>query len=266
MLIVYAGVPSILLSSISGTIQVWYRNLKLGDPYPLYSVSNVGSLGALLAYPLVLEPNLTVRQTIGWWGNLYVLLVAVIACGALLSRRRASSSVFSSSSLQGLGADATASGTNASRTDARRAPAPSTADPPSPSAADLSGEPRSAADGNAASNKLVRMNNAAKTKKKRKRSAKAGPDTETERGTEAQAEAQAGGAAAEAQAAGAEAEAAAQAQASASAANNAETAAVTSEKSPKAGSITGAGQESSTHGLPEVFHWLRLACLDRLFC
>lgn len=81
VLIANVGIPSLLLSSVSGTMQVWYRNMGLGNPYPLYSVSNIGSLGALLAYPLLIEPRLTVSETLWWWGGgFFVLLASLLTC------------------------------------------------------------------------------------------------------------------------------------------------------------------------------------------
>lgn len=86
LLVLNVGVPSVLLSSVSGTMQVWYRNMNLGNPYPLYSVSNVGSLGALLAYPLLIEPGLTVGETLWWWGGGYFVLVAGLLSSAWIAR------------------------------------------------------------------------------------------------------------------------------------------------------------------------------------
>lgn len=86
LLVLNVGVPSVLLSSVSGTMQVWYRNMNLGNPYPLYSVSNVGSLGALLAYPLLIEPGLTVGETLWWWGGGYFVLVVGLLSSAWIAR------------------------------------------------------------------------------------------------------------------------------------------------------------------------------------
>jgi len=75
--------PCLILSSISGMMQTWFNLSRLGNPYPLYSLSNVGSLGALLAYPLLIEPALSLTHTIACWKASYfflVLLVCVAAC------------------------------------------------------------------------------------------------------------------------------------------------------------------------------------------
>lgn len=95
VLISHVGIPSVLLCSISGTMQVWYRNMNLGNPYPLYSVSNIGSLAALLSYPLLMEPRFTVQGTMGLWGAGYCILVLGILGATWLSRRDASSAALS---------------------------------------------------------------------------------------------------------------------------------------------------------------------------
>ncbi|MBY0449434.1 MAG: fused MFS/spermidine synthase [Cyanobacteria bacterium] len=82
----WVAIPAILLSTISGTIQNWFRLAKLGDPYPLYSISNLGSFGALLLFPIVLEPQFTVNQQIQGWNSLFTSLAILIILFAALSR------------------------------------------------------------------------------------------------------------------------------------------------------------------------------------
>lgn len=90
LLTTYLALPCVLLSSISGLFQHWFRLSGLGNPYPLYSISNVGSLGALLAYPTLVEPNLTLPNTLTLWTWLYWLLVVVALVGisVMLKRHR----------------------------------------------------------------------------------------------------------------------------------------------------------------------------------
>lgn len=81
------ALPSLFLASISGTMQVWYRRARLGDPYPLYAFSNIGSLGALLCYPALVEPALTVTQTLKYWSYGYMALtVLVVLCAVAMWR------------------------------------------------------------------------------------------------------------------------------------------------------------------------------------
>ena len=57
------------------------------DPYFLYASSNIGSFLALLSYPLLLEPLLTLRMQNLMWTTGYGLLILLIGgCGLLLWR------------------------------------------------------------------------------------------------------------------------------------------------------------------------------------
>lgn len=82
VLAVTVGIPCALLYSISGTMQTWCAHAGWRNPYLLYSVSNIASVGGLLAYPLLIEPNLSVAaSTKAWmWGY-----EAVVAFGLLTS-------------------------------------------------------------------------------------------------------------------------------------------------------------------------------------
>jgi hypothetical protein len=62
------GVPFVTLSATSPLLQAWFaRTTPRGraDAYGLFAISNIGSIVALLAYPWLIEPRLTLRaQTI----------------------------------------------------------------------------------------------------------------------------------------------------------------------------------------------------------
>ena len=67
LLLVTIGLPYFLLSSTGPLLQESYRRESGNAPYRLYSLSNVGSLLALLSYPFVFEPQLALRtQTVAW--------------------------------------------------------------------------------------------------------------------------------------------------------------------------------------------------------
>ena len=86
------GAPYLLLSATSPLLQAWFRTAVPGaSPYRLYALSNAGSLLALLSYPFVFEPLLTLKQQALLWGGLYVLFALACAwCAApLLARREA---------------------------------------------------------------------------------------------------------------------------------------------------------------------------------
>jgi hypothetical protein len=90
MLMAYLSIPCLLLSTVSVMIQNWYRLRGWGEPYHLYSLSNVGSLGALMLYPVVVEPSFTVSTTAAWWTWAYRLLAALAClCAVWMIRRPA---------------------------------------------------------------------------------------------------------------------------------------------------------------------------------
>lgn len=81
------GAPYFLLSTTGPLMQRWFSRTAPGQsPYRLYALSNVGSLLALLSYPFVFEPWLTLRQQVYSWSSLYSLyagLAALCAFGIL---------------------------------------------------------------------------------------------------------------------------------------------------------------------------------------
>ncbi len=91
------GAPFAALSATAPLIQAWYGRLhgaKGANPYVLYAASNLGSLLALLAYPLVVEPFARLgSQSVGW--SLGYLVFGVIVAGmvALTWRSRAQANV-----------------------------------------------------------------------------------------------------------------------------------------------------------------------------
>ena len=61
------GLPYFLLSSTGPLLQESFRRETGRTPYRLYSLSNIGSLLALLTYPFVFEPQLTLQTQIVAW-------------------------------------------------------------------------------------------------------------------------------------------------------------------------------------------------------
>jgi hypothetical protein len=76
------GLPYFLLSTTGPLVQAWFvreRSAPGGTPYRLYALSNLGSMLALLSYPILVEPFLATRtQGYGWSGG---YLVFVLLCG-----------------------------------------------------------------------------------------------------------------------------------------------------------------------------------------
>lgn len=81
------GIPFVAVSANSPLLQVWFSRTghpHAGDPYFLYGASNVGSLIALLGYPVLFEPFLRLQTQSAAWTVGYVVLIGLIAaCGAL---------------------------------------------------------------------------------------------------------------------------------------------------------------------------------------
>jgi SAM-dependent methyltransferase len=87
------GLPFVVVAGTAPMVQRWFAasgHLRAADPYFLYAASNVGSFAALLGFPLLLEPTLTLGQQ-GWaWSMGYGLLAAlVLACAAMVPARGA---------------------------------------------------------------------------------------------------------------------------------------------------------------------------------
>jgi hypothetical protein len=88
-LVRFVALPCVLVGSVSILVQVWARVSGVKDPYAFYAVSNVGSLGALLAYPTLIEPNFSVPiSAAAWtWGfRLVALLVVILSLSVWLAR------------------------------------------------------------------------------------------------------------------------------------------------------------------------------------
>ncbi len=82
------GLPALLLSATSPLLQVWYmRRSGSEPPYWLYALSNVGSLVALLGFPVLLEPSFDTRTlALAWSGAFGAFALASIGT-AWMSRR-----------------------------------------------------------------------------------------------------------------------------------------------------------------------------------
>ena len=77
------GLPYLVLSATSPLVQVWFSHyFPKRSPWRLYSLSNIGSLTALLSYPVLIETRWDVlTQTNIWsWGfRIFAVLMAVCA-------------------------------------------------------------------------------------------------------------------------------------------------------------------------------------------
>ncbi len=92
VLAVSLGLPFFIMSASGPLLQKWFSDTghpHAANPYFLYAASNVGSLLALLSYPLLIEPRLRLaEQTWLWAAGYAVLLVLFAGCAFLLARDR----------------------------------------------------------------------------------------------------------------------------------------------------------------------------------
>ncbi len=80
------GLPFVALSSTSPLMQSWAARAEPErSPYPLYALSNLGSLVGLVVYPFLVEPSLTVAAQLRWWSAGF----AVFAVATVLAARSA---------------------------------------------------------------------------------------------------------------------------------------------------------------------------------
>jgi spermidine synthase len=76
------GLPFFAVAANAPMLQAWFARTshpQAQDPYFLYGASNLGSFAALLAYPIVLEPFLTLREQSAAWSTGFVALMVCIA-------------------------------------------------------------------------------------------------------------------------------------------------------------------------------------------
>jgi spermidine synthase len=90
LLVATVGLPFFAVSTTAPLLQRWFSatgHPTAHDPYFLYGASNLGSLAALLGYPLVVEPNLRLqRQSEAWAFGYGVLMIMILACAAAVWR------------------------------------------------------------------------------------------------------------------------------------------------------------------------------------
>ena len=89
------GLPFLVVSTTAPTLQRWFATLghhQARDPYFLYAASNAGSIGALVAYPFIVEPAFSLADQARLWSWGYAVVAVLIALCALAptSARRGS--------------------------------------------------------------------------------------------------------------------------------------------------------------------------------
>lgn len=97
-LFLLVGLPFVVVATTGPLLQKWYSwtsSRRADDPYFLFAASNLGSFVGLLAYPLWVEPTLTLVDQRIFWSVAYGVFLALTAACALvasLQRPRATAS------------------------------------------------------------------------------------------------------------------------------------------------------------------------------
>ena len=81
------GLPYFTLSTTGPLVQAWYARSDEGAaPYRLFALSNLGSMVALVSYPLAVEPLLALGRQAAVWSAGFILFA--LACGSLAWRSK----------------------------------------------------------------------------------------------------------------------------------------------------------------------------------
>jgi len=78
------GLPFFAVSTTSPVIQKWFASSghrHAADPYFLYAASNLGSMLALLGYPVLVEPSFSlIQQSRGWMWGYWTFVALAFGC------------------------------------------------------------------------------------------------------------------------------------------------------------------------------------------
>ena len=82
------GLPYFILSTTSPLLQAWFaRRFQHAIPYRLFALSNLASLLALLAYPVMVEPWVSTVTQSSAWSVCYAAFVVICGYAAIASAR-----------------------------------------------------------------------------------------------------------------------------------------------------------------------------------
>ena len=90
-LLISIGPPFFIISASNPLLQSWFSRLQHYlslDPYFLFAASNAGSLIALLAFPLLLEPALGLNQQLRFWRVGFAMLIVLTCVVAVVAARK----------------------------------------------------------------------------------------------------------------------------------------------------------------------------------
>jgi len=100
VLTVASALPFFAISTVAPTLQRWYSTTDApgsNDPYFLYSASNLGSLCGLIAYPLLLEPNIGLKQQTALLSVAYTVIAFLVCLCAAATFKLSAVPAFDSS-------------------------------------------------------------------------------------------------------------------------------------------------------------------------
>ena len=87
LMAIHVGGPFFVLSASAPLMQHWFSrsgHLDSDNPYFLYAASNLGSVSALLLYPILFEPSFAIQDQSLLWAIGYFALTLFIICAAAL--------------------------------------------------------------------------------------------------------------------------------------------------------------------------------------
>jgi spermidine synthase len=86
LLVRHVLLPFMVLAATGPLVQAWFaRRYPERSPYPLYAVSNFGSMLALFIYPFFLEPQIGLVDTAEYWEAGFVIAVLFVLLTAILA-------------------------------------------------------------------------------------------------------------------------------------------------------------------------------------
>jgi hypothetical protein len=88
LLAINVGTPYLMLSATGPLVQSWFSwALPHRSPYRLYALSNLGSLAALVSYPFLVEPHMTVGLQAAVWSWGFAVFAVLCGCCGILTWR-----------------------------------------------------------------------------------------------------------------------------------------------------------------------------------
>ena len=108
LLTMSVALPFAALSASAPLLQGWFAasgHPQAGNPYVLYAASNLGSFAALIAYPVVIEPLLSLHDQSRLWSVGFAGLAVLIAGASLYVANRPSISAADASSARATARD-----------------------------------------------------------------------------------------------------------------------------------------------------------------